>query len=452
MPRSAVERLCAAATAAALIPVWVFRWFPTQDGPSHLYNAFVLARYGDPASEVVRSFYQLNLRLFPNWTMYALMAPLTRILPPLVVQQIVISICVISIPIAVIYFQKSFKGTADATALLGVMLAFSYVLFMGFFNFVIGAALFAVATGFWWRRRDGRYLYGLYAILIATYLSHGLAFAATLLAIGILASVERRWRVLAELAPAILLFVLDALSRPAGEPLFRSFRWHVRQLATFFAAGHITISIVTTVVVIVGVVFGLIRMASGGQRAAGGISLAFLLAYFLVPWGYSGEGWVQAGWINERLLFLTFLTLPAWIVLPRPAISMPVFSIVIVAHLAVVSFQIAQLNTYIREITRCAAQIRPHSTIKTIFPTSEMRPQVTPTLHLTAYFALQTDVVDLDNYEARLRDFPLVYREHLPTRPPDYIVAWRRAPVPPIANYRVVCENAALRLYHVDRP
>ena len=448
MPRTAVERLCAAATAAALIPIWLFRWFPTQDGPSHLYNAFVLARYGDAASVIVRSYFQLNLRLFPNWTAYFLMAPLTRILPPLVAQQIVLSICVISIPAAVVYLQKSFKPAADPTALLGVLLAFSYVLFMGFFNFVIGAALFAIATGFWWRRRSGRYLYGLYGLLIAIYLSHGLAFAVTLLAIGILAAVERRWRVCVELAPAFLLFVLDAITRPQGQPLFRSFQWHVRQLLAFFAAGHIAIAAMTLVIVIVGIIAAFVRSPPNPVAI---VSLVLLLAYFVLPWGYSGGGWVQAGWINERLLFLTILTLPAWIVLPRPAPSMTLLTIAIAAHLGVTSLQIAKINGYIREITRCAALIRPHTTIQTFFPMADVSPQVTPTLHLTAYLGLQTDVVDLDDYEARLPDFPLAYRPHLPSRPPDYVVAWRRAQVPAMVGYEVIFENAAIRLYGVRR-
>jgi len=449
MPRTAVERLCAAATAAALVPIWLFPWFPTQDGPSHLYNAFVLARYGDAASVVVRSYFQLNLRLFPNWTTYFLMAPLTRILPPLVVQQIVLSICVISIPAAVVYLQKSFKPAADPTALLGVLLAFSYVLFMGFFNFVIGAALFAIATGFWWRRRNGRYLYGLYGLLIAIYLSHGLAFAVTLLGIAILAAVERRWRVFVELAPAFILFLLDALTRPQGQPLFRSFRWHLRQLVAFFAAGHIAIAAMTLAIVTIAIIAAFVRSR---PNPAAIVSAVLFLAYFVVPWRYMAEGTVQAGWINERLLFLTILTLPAWIVLPRPSVSIPLLLIAIGAHIGATSLQVARINGYIRDITRCAALIRPHTTIQTFFPMADVTPQVTPTLHLTAYLGLQTDVVDLDDYEARLPDFPLAYRAHLPSRPPDYIVAWRRAQVPPIPGYRMIFENAAIRLYHVAGP
>ena len=445
---SAIELLCAIATAGSLIPVWLFKYFPTQDGPSHLYNAFVLSHYNDAASQVVQQYFVLNLRPFPNWTTYAISAALVRVLPPLIVQQIILSICVVSVPAGVLYLQKSFKPEADGTALLGVLLAFSYVFFMGFFNFVIGAALFAFAAGYWRRHSDGKYLPGLYALLIVTYFSHDLAFAAALMTIGVLAAIERRWRVLIELSPAALLFLIDAFGRPRGEPLFRSLRWHLRQIIAIFSAGHIVIAYITLFVVVIGIGWAFYRARPNPLAV---VSLIMFVAYFLVPWGYSAGGWVQAGWISERLLYLTILTLPAWIVLPRA--SVVVFLVAVVFHLVTTSMQVAPLNRLIADVVRAAAVIQPHSTIRTYFPTAGVSPQVTPTLHLTGYLGLQTDVVDLDDYEGLLPDFPVSYRATVPSRPPDYVFAWKRAEVPPLPPaYRVVFENGSVRLYHLAVP
>ena len=71
MPRAPVERLCALATAAALVPIWIFRYFPTQDGPSHLYNAFVLSHYFDASSVVTHAYFALNPRLSVAHKFYA---------------------------------------------------------------------------------------------------------------------------------------------------------------------------------------------------------------------------------------------------------------------------------------------------------------------------------------------------------------------------------------------
>ncbi len=449
MLRSAVERLCAAATAAALVPIWLFPYFPTQDGPSHLYNAFVLAHYFDAGSQLVHNYFVLNLRLFPNWTTYAIQALLIRIAPPLIAQQVVLSLCVVSIPGAVLYLQKSFRSAADPSALLGVLLAYSYVLFMGFFNFVAGAALFAFTVGFFWRRRASEgprrhtMLVVLYALFIATYLSHALAFAAALMAIAILAASERRWRSLVEIAPAAAVGLLDAISRVSGAPARRSFSWHLRQLTTFFAAGYIAVSAAVLLIVAIGMAVAIVRRHAGAMAI---VSAVLFAGYFLAPWGYTAGGWIQAGWINERLLFLTVLTLPAWIELPWPAISAALLSLAIAAHLAITSIEIARWNGEIGAVARLASVIQPHATVRTIFPMSGVTPQVTPTLHLTGYLALRPDVVDLDDYEALLPDFPLQYRAKLPSRPPDFVVIWRGAQVRRVLGYRIVAALPEIRI------
>src|SRR5262249_6502581 len=41
---------------AHLIPVWAFHYLPTQDGPSHLANAYILKDYGTPGSSYATFF------------------------------------------------------------------------------------------------------------------------------------------------------------------------------------------------------------------------------------------------------------------------------------------------------------------------------------------------------------------------------------------------------------
>src|SRR5580698_996504 len=40
------------------LPLWVFRYFPSQDGPSHLHNALVTANYA--AEPLYREYYRLT--------------------------------------------------------------------------------------------------------------------------------------------------------------------------------------------------------------------------------------------------------------------------------------------------------------------------------------------------------------------------------------------------------
>jgi len=52
--------------ALYLLPVWAFKFFPSQDGPSHLYNAQILRQYTNP-NYIYSQFFDLHLALFPNW-------------------------------------------------------------------------------------------------------------------------------------------------------------------------------------------------------------------------------------------------------------------------------------------------------------------------------------------------------------------------------------------------
>ena len=49
-----------------LLPVWIFTYFPTQDGASHIYNSYVLKEYHKHENYRLREVYELRLTLFPK--------------------------------------------------------------------------------------------------------------------------------------------------------------------------------------------------------------------------------------------------------------------------------------------------------------------------------------------------------------------------------------------------
>jgi hypothetical protein len=50
--------LCLALIIMHLIPIWAFKYFPSQDGPAHINNANILHEYHDRS--VFREYYNLN--------------------------------------------------------------------------------------------------------------------------------------------------------------------------------------------------------------------------------------------------------------------------------------------------------------------------------------------------------------------------------------------------------
>ena len=86
-----------------LLPIWLFPYFPTQDGVSHVYNSQILTEYSNPEYEF-RDYYEINWYPFPNWLSHFSLAMLMFVFPPLIAEKIFLSLYVILFPLAIYYF------------------------------------------------------------------------------------------------------------------------------------------------------------------------------------------------------------------------------------------------------------------------------------------------------------------------------------------------------------
>ena len=132
-----------------LIPVWGFKYFPTQDGASHIYNAYVLKEYHNPENTQLREVYKLNPTLFPNWTSHALLLILMYIFPPIICEKIILTLCITLLPLSLFYFLKGLNHANTYFSFLGFIFAYNYLLHMGFYNFVLSMSLFFFTLGYW---------------------------------------------------------------------------------------------------------------------------------------------------------------------------------------------------------------------------------------------------------------------------------------------------------------
>ncbi|MCG9128126.1 hypothetical protein JT359_11045 [Candidatus Poribacteria bacterium] len=172
-----------------LIPVWGFKYFPTQDGASHIYNAYVLKEYNNPNNTQLREVYELNPTLFPNWTSHALLLILMYIFPPIVCEKIVLTLCITLLPLSLFYFLKGIKEGNIYFGLVGFIFAYNYLLHMGFYNFVLSMSLFFFTLGYWWRIKDEINIINIviiYILLIISYLTHFHSFLLLILSMTFL--------------------------------------------------------------------------------------------------------------------------------------------------------------------------------------------------------------------------------------------------------------------------
>ena len=169
-----------------LLPVWGFKYFPTQDGASHIYNAYVVKEYHNHENYRLREVYDLNATVFPNWTSHALLLLLLYIFPPLVCEKIVLTLCIGLLPLSLFYFLNGIAKRNMVFGLLGFMYAYNYLLHMGFYNFVLSMSLFFFTLGYWWRVKDKLGLTNvvvIYILLLVTYLTHYHSYALLIMSL-----------------------------------------------------------------------------------------------------------------------------------------------------------------------------------------------------------------------------------------------------------------------------
>ena len=103
-PKTGFHTLIAILLFLHLLPVWCFKYFPTQDGLSHLYNAHILKSYANPDNYLLRQVYDLRLTLFPNWSSHLILLALMYLFPPLICEKILLTLCITLIPLSLFYF------------------------------------------------------------------------------------------------------------------------------------------------------------------------------------------------------------------------------------------------------------------------------------------------------------------------------------------------------------
>ena len=170
-------------------PLWVFKYFPTQDGPAHVYNSYVLSVFHDEDSTRLREYYKLNLTLFPNWLAHICMALLMKIFPPLIAEKIVLSAIIGLFPLSLFYFLGAVHQGKNLYGFVGFLFSDHYLLHMGFYSFSLSVPLFFFALGYFIKHKedmgvDKIAILNLLCILI--YFSHILSFLLLLLSLTLL--------------------------------------------------------------------------------------------------------------------------------------------------------------------------------------------------------------------------------------------------------------------------
>jgi len=483
----------AALVALYLVPFWaVPGYLPSTDGPSHVYNAWLLGELAGPApARLLRAYYTINPQPVPNSLTHVALMALLWALPPAAAEKALLSAYVLLLAGALWYLAGAVDRERAWLALLGLPFAWNQLLGLGFYNFLFSIPLLLLALGLWWRHRDRPdpgFAAALVGLLLACYFAHILAAVLALAGIGVLwlASWRReRWRGhlahLAILAPAAVLPVWFTVVRPGAPGYPSGATWqtlwsdlaHLRTLWQFSGERGETGAILAKVFA-AWIAFTLLRAAlarrtgtpagaagtvgalgSAGTAGSAGpaadsegrtarsrrrwwreedgfLVLALLLAgfYFLSPGGTAGGGFLQ-----PRLLLYPFLVVLPWLStdLGRWGRAAAVAALAALAAYPV-TWAVPCYRAGARDVKAFVHGLDAVPPGSVVVPLVFDR-HTTSCMragsvdHAAGYAAVAKGLIDWDNYEAETDYFPLRFRAFA-LRPPDMSIETDPAHLP----------------------
>ena len=139
------------AVVASVMPIWAFRYFPSQDGPCHVVNALII-RDCVLTQGRHHEFFEIRPDPVPNWTAEAVLALLCCIVDPLTAEKLLLTGHILAFALAFRYFLSwANPSGASVATIMALALIFNCSLWMGFYNFVISLDVAWLGLGLYLR-------------------------------------------------------------------------------------------------------------------------------------------------------------------------------------------------------------------------------------------------------------------------------------------------------------
>jgi hypothetical protein len=434
MPRRLTPALFAALVVLHLVPIWSVRRVPTSDGPSHVYNAWVMqALVRGTAPPAVAENIALRATPVPNLAAHVLLAAAVAVAGPPVGEKLFLTLLLGLLAAGAWALTRCLTrddgSAASSAALLVLPLLYTWPLQMGFYGFMLGIACDLFLYAWLWRRREAawrRVVPGLTLFFLAAYACHPIALVMAVLGVGALSAFDLGslgWRgALARGAatlPALALAAGFALARTgAVAPHNRHLTYRVSYLAEFrslltLSSNQEPLARVAVGILIVAILAALtVRPAPWRDRPALpflALSLLFAAVYFVAPDGGFGGSLV----VPRLALYLPLPLLP-WLArrLPKAAeiglaAALTVWSL---AHLAVLVPSYRAADVEISAYLAGLASVPNGQSLRVLDPPEAEEARVTYFLHAAGTVAAEKKLLLLPNYELESDLFPLRWR------------------------------------------
>jgi hypothetical protein len=422
-----------------VVPLWVFPYFPSQDGPTHLENAVILREYNRPDRPLLRTFYTMSGDFDPNWFGHLALAGLMALVPPLTAEKILLTGYLLLLPLAARYALEGVRPGAGWLTVLIFPFAQHFLFHMGFYNFCYSLGVLFLAVAYWLRHADHfgvRQTLTLAALIVLLYFCHLVAVVMLLMLVGSLAAgwtlLDRRPRRL--LGPALAFVPALALGVAFLGRQGQAMRWEIAPpvlamrlldlevLVSYFDAERLFSRLTFLGLAVLSAYVLLTRWRARlleKRDLVLAVAALAVVAYLAAPSVLSGGSFV-----NTRLGLFVFFFLILWLGahpfgprLKRAVQAVATF--IALALLGLHAWAYAEFNTYLQEYAALDSRLKSGTTVLPLYFSHGLQAgrlgaaKVGAFRHAAAYLTTRGDIVELENYEANTSYFPVRFRREL---------------------------------------
>ncbi len=433
--------------AAHIGLIWFLPYFPTQDGPSHIYNLVILQDLLNGGKEW-GSFFSYQLHAVPNLGFNLLAYPILHFFPPLVVEKLFVSIYIVLMGVAVPVFLRTFNKPSLPFTYLVFPVVFNFTLLMGFYSYAIAVPLFLLAFSLSWKIRNRSTACKFVCFNLAgftIFYFHLIPFAFFLLSLMAIAIAQSSGykrkiadllKLLITISPSILnlFFYLQGTKSPLPDfSYLLSLSRHIYLLTELFFFSTVNFSpwqiLPASLFMFLIVLFGYLSLKDIFQKILQDINipasekplicmaLFLFLIYLLAPFRF-GDGC----FFNQRfpwvilLITLPLLRIPETFFWKR-------FGSIVIAGIAGLFFAFNAVILWQQSVkvekflSGLHAELPKGAFVMTYKTRGPEWSRVDVLLHAASYYGIFRGCVDIGNYEAGLYYFPVRFKDTTPAIP-----------------------------------
>jgi hypothetical protein len=149
----AIALISLAITVAAgllVLPLWIVKYPPLLDYPNHLARVFILTHINDPGYQFSQ-YYAVTFGPYPYLTMDVLLMALQKLFSTVTGGRIILSVCVLAVPLAAWFFVRQANRENPSLACWGLLSGYNIFFLWGFVNWQLSMALVLLVAGLWIR-------------------------------------------------------------------------------------------------------------------------------------------------------------------------------------------------------------------------------------------------------------------------------------------------------------